>query len=134
MNLAGQIQQAVEEAALAATLAASDTLYSELVDRAPVGTGATRDSITIADPVYELGVFRLTASAGTPQALYSDQGTEPHEITPRGSGYPLRFFWESGPAGPGEYRYMRVNHPGQEATYWWSDTVDTWDDLLNELL
>lgn len=39
-------------------------------------------------------------------------GTADHIITPKGPGYPLRFFWQHGPRGPGEYRYMRVHHPG----------------------
>jgi len=40
------------------------------------------------------------------------QGTKPHTITPKGEGYPLRFFWERGPEGPGVYYYYSVQHPG----------------------
>ena len=45
-------------------------------------------------------------------------GTKPHEIPTGGApaqmakGYPLRFYWENGPNGPGVYRYWRVWHPG----------------------
>lgn len=38
-------------------------------------------------------------------------GTKPHPIDPHGD-YPLRFFWERGPNGPGIYYYMHVEHPG----------------------
>lgn len=46
------------------------------------------------------------------------EGTRPHLI-PRGGaaemlakGYPLRFYWEKGPAGPGIYYFWEVHHPG----------------------
>jgi hypothetical protein len=39
------------------------------------------------------------------------EGTRAHPIYPRGP-YPLRFFWERGPRGPGIYYYMHVEHPG----------------------
>lgn len=39
------------------------------------------------------------------------EGTKPHPIYPRGD-YPLRFFWERGPRGPGIYYYWSVSHPG----------------------
>ena len=45
-------------------------------------------------------------------------GTRPHEIPKGGSaaqlakGYPLRFYWEKGPNGPGIYHFWSVWHPG----------------------
>ncbi len=48
-------------------------------------------------------------------------GTGPHVIPKGGSaaqlakGYPLTFFWEKGPQGPGIYSYWSVHHPGTEA-------------------
>ena len=45
-------------------------------------------------------------------------GTRRHEIPIGGAaaqmakGYPLRFYWEKGPHGPGIYRYWSVQHPG----------------------
>lgn len=45
-------------------------------------------------------------------------GTRAHEIPTGGApaqmakGYPLRFYWEKGPRGPGIYRFWRVWHPG----------------------
>ena len=48
-------------------------------------------------------------------------GTVDHIIPVGGAGaqmakgYPLRFFWEKGPRGAGEYRYWSVHHPGTNA-------------------
>lgn len=49
-------------------------------------------------------------------------GTADH-IIPRGGsaaqkakGYPLRFFWQKGPRGPGMYSYWSVHHPGTNAS------------------
>ena len=48
-------------------------------------------------------------------------GTVDHIIPKGGSaaqiakGYPLRFFWEKGPKGPGMYAYWSVHHPGTNA-------------------
>ena len=45
-------------------------------------------------------------------------GSKPHVIPTGGAaaqlakGYPLRFFWQKGPQGPGVYRFWKVNHPG----------------------
>jgi hypothetical protein len=47
-------------------------------------------------------------------------GSRPHEIPRGGSaaqlakGYPLCFFWQHGPQGPGIYYYWSVQHPGTE--------------------
>jgi hypothetical protein len=46
------------------------------------------------------------------------KGTKEHVIPKGGSmaqlakGYPLRFFWESGPRGPDVYYFWSVTHPG----------------------
>jgi len=49
-------------------------------------------------------------------------GTADH-IIPRGGsaaqkakGYPLHFFWQKGPRGPGMYSYWQVHHPGTNAS------------------
>lgn len=48
----------------------------------------------------------------TPYLGYQLTGTRPHEIRPRGQGYPLRFFWEK----IGEnVAFYKVNHPGHKA-------------------
>lgn len=49
------------------------------------------------------------------------RGTHAHEIPTGGAaaqiakGYPLRFYWEKGPRGPGIYHFWRVWHPGTKA-------------------
>lgn len=61
-----------------------------------------------------------------PQAFYSNNLQPPHIIRSRGR-YPLRFWWENGPDGPGEYRFMSVNHPGNvnsRSLGWWDKTID----------
>lgn len=49
---------------------------------------------------------------------YIVKGTPDHDIPKGGSavqmakGYPLGFWWEKGPAGPGKYHFWSVHHPG----------------------
>jgi len=56
-------------------------------------------------------------------------GTDPHPIPKGGSaemmakGYPLRFYWEKGPRGPGIYRFWSVNHPGTDPNPFVDETV-----------
>ena len=38
-------------------------------------------------------------------------------------GYPLRFYWEKGPDGPGVYSFWSVEHPGYDPKEDWSDRV-----------
>jgi len=68
------------------------------------------------------------------------EGTRPHEI-PRGgaaaqlaTGYPLSFYWENGPRGPGVYHYWRVWHPGTKPNNFvervLSENRHRWDDAL----
>lgn len=88
-------------------------------ERQPTSEGGSSLSATIA----------YTA----PQAHYSNALMPPHIIRPRGRGYPLRFWWEDGPNGPGEYRYMKVMHPGNVYSRnlgWWDETVTAgnWSD------
>lgn len=55
---------------------------------------------------------RGVVSVGTQYWAAQEYGARPHEIRPKGKGYPLRFFW---------YRfgknvaYMKVDHPGNDA-------------------
>ena len=64
-----------------------------------------------------------------PQAFYSNNLQPRHWIPSRGR-YPLRFWWDNPPAelgGPGEYRFMRVDHPGNvnsRSLGWWDKTID----------
>lgn len=67
--------------------------------------------------------FRLRMLA--PLGWWIIEGTDAHEIKPRGP-YPLRFFWENGPDGPGEYRFMRVWHPGTQPNDFLGRAHDRW--------
>lgn len=51
-------------------------------------------------------------------------GSRAHWIESHGD-YPLRFFWENGPNGPGIYRFKRVWHPGTIPNPFVSLAVDT---------
>ena len=57
-----------------------------------------------------------------PQAIYSNDLMPPHVITPRRSGYPLRFMVSDGTV----VRTMLVNHPGNvnsASRGWWDNAV-----------
>ncbi len=64
----------------------------------------------------------------TPQPLgkFILEGTKPHEITPKGPGYPLRFFWEK--VGKVAYAY-RVWHPGTAPNPFIQRAVARWIPL-----
>lgn len=70
-------------------------------------------------------------------------GTRAHEIPTEGSaaqlakGYPLSFYWEKGPRGPGWYHFWSVQHPGTKPNDFIQRAIDQWDpsaaDALREL-
>jgi hypothetical protein len=78
--------------------------------RANVGvkTGELRSTIRTEDDGADVNVMAGRAGA-TPQLGYQMNGTSPHVIRPKGTGYPLRFFWEK--VGQ-NVAFMKVNHPG----------------------
>lgn len=95
-------------------------------DRVP---GQLRESITVSQHVTPGGPqFAGKVAAPVPQAVWTDQGTSPHEIVPIGSGYPLRFYWAQ--AGGIVFRW-RVNHPGNAPMNWWEPSVRlAWSQAL----
>jgi hypothetical protein len=114
---------------------AVDGMRDRVQDIAPVGEpdplGRPRSGPRLIDtffrnPVSVAGTtFRCTIGYTAPQAAYSNYLMPPHVIRPRGP-YPLRFYWDNGPDGPGEYRFMKVNHPGNvnsRSLGWWDKTV-----------
>lgn len=68
--------------------------------------------------------FELVAPQ--PLTKWIVEGTEPHDITPRGPGYPLRFFWANGPAGPRYYHFYRVRHPGTKPNPYLDRAHEAW--------
>lgn len=102
----------------------------------PTSTGAPgqlRDSINRSEaPTPGSTRFRAVVAAPVPQARYTDQGTEPHEIWPHGGqgrdGYPLRFYWIKKGGIVKSYGWHgqpmgMVEHPGNPARPWWRDAV-----------
>jgi hypothetical protein len=90
-------------------------------DEAPKDTGVFAEGI-YAEVVQTItGDWNSTIGVRGKHAFLLDYiigGTRPHEIPKGGSaaqlakGYPLRFYWERGPNGPGVYFYWSVQHPG----------------------
>lgn len=69
-------------------------------------------------------VIRYTA----PQADFTEHGTAPHEIRPKGPGYPLRFYWLRVNAWVSR---LSVQHPGSHVhDGWFSRACARWPDLL----
>lgn len=86
---------------------------SQQVDRRTVGNRLTT-------------TVRYTA----PQADFTEYGTAPHKIEPKGPGYPLRFWW---PKINGWAAFMVVNHPGSHKhDGWFSSTCRRWREFLRE--
>jgi hypothetical protein len=49
-------------------------------------------------------------------------------------GYPLRFYWEKGPRGPGVYFYWSVNHPGTDPDPFIDLAIESaWPEMAAEL-
>ena len=91
-------------------------------DEAPEKTGAFKKGIRFR--TFMRG-DRVGFTVSTPQPLgkWIIEGTKPHEITPKGPGYPLRFFWEK--LGKVVYTY-HVNHPGTKPNPFTQRALDRW--------
>ncbi len=90
-------------------------LLAMLREEAPGKSGAFAEKIRLR--VEELPDSDVRLEIGIPQPLggWIVEGTRPHTIRPKGPGYPLRFFWQRGPQGPGKYHFYSVRHPGTKA-------------------
>ena len=90
--------------------------------RASVGEYTTgRMASSITSRVWTTG-WHVQGRVGSdlPYAKFSDTGTTPHDITPRGPGYPLRFYWRKVGA---VVRFYKVSHPGQRSKGWLTDPL-----------
>lgn len=86
---------------------------------APFSKGDLYDSIQETRPSGGM-ILRAAIFSMSKVALFMDKGTKPHKIRPRGSGYPLKFYWPL-PKGPNAtVRFMEVNHPGTAARNFFS--------------
>jgi len=117
-------------------------VVSRLAKNAPKKTGTFARGITFR--TYDRGHATQMKAYATGEHGYLlkwiREGTKPHPIPRGGSaemmakGYPLRFYWEKGPAGPGIYRFWSVNHPGTKPNPFIEDTVAAVEqDVIAEL-
>jgi hypothetical protein len=106
----------------------------------PLGRGGSgirlKDTFVKSEPLTTVNLVSIDIGYTAPQAFYSNNLQPPHWIRPRRPGYPLRFWWDNGPQGPGEYRYMQVWHPGtvNANSLGWFDksvTQPNWATALN---
>jgi hypothetical protein len=117
----------IRDFALGVLQDASQALLDDLTDLAPVDTGELVDSAY--GPEIDAQGLSATIGFDAPQADWTDQGTPPHGE----DGNPtMTFFWQDGPNGSGVYTFQHVNHPGQEATHWFSDKVEEWDNYVQD--
>lgn len=67
------------------------------------------------------------------QTITTNFGARAHEIRPKGN-YPLRFKWPRNPGFPvdnlGRVSLWKVNHPGNAPSYWLTDTLKRWMDMV----
>jgi hypothetical protein len=69
------------------------------------------------------GAVGFTATVPQPLGRFIVKGTKAHSITPKGPGYPLRFYWPK--MGRVVYFY-HVNHPGTKANPFVGRAYDRW--------
>jgi hypothetical protein len=108
---------AARAAVIATPLARSD-------HRVPMDTGRLRRNTVFGQP--RVAGTRATVTARNPveYASFTDTGSPPHTIRPRGRV--LRF-----PSGGGVVFARYVNHPGTKGTRWWQPVLETaWDTAL----
>lgn len=78
-------------------------------DEAPKKTGEFARKITFRSFVSGVSSLGYTITEPDPLGRWIRLGTKPHKITPKGTGYPLAFYWAK--MGGMFYSYS-VNHPG----------------------
>lgn len=120
---------------------ARETL-KELQAQAPEKTGVFKDGLFFR--TYDRGHrMWIRFYAGGPHAFvlpFLLEGTRPHIIPTGGApaqlakGYPLRFWWEKGPAGPGVYHYWSVNHPGTDPDPFADRTAEIMEPRIRDRL
>jgi len=102
---------------------AGDLMLQALRHEAPRKTGKFADGFQVETrKTYTFDdMLRIEAKGEHAFLLnYIVKGTKAHEIPKGGAlaqmakGYPLRFYWENGPGGPGIYYFWSVMHPGTQ--------------------
>lgn len=109
------LEEAVRARGTELTTTASTTVLEETRQAAPVLTGATRDSIHI-DPFDEPTVVGFDITADTPQAGFTDKGTNGLYVIQAKNAKVLAFVGRGG-----EMVFRRfVTHPGIKAQNWFA--------------
>jgi hypothetical protein len=98
--------QAVERATKAAVVKAKEGRFK---DR----TGNLRAHIFPTIEGWSGSTFWARVTSPDKYAKFVEYPTAPHEIVPKGPGYPLH--WVGGKYGPGDHYAYKVQHPGTSA-------------------
>jgi hypothetical protein len=124
-------------------------LETKLRQAAPRKTGIFADGITSSPSEDAFGITTVNVESRGAHAIVGGryklhelirQGTKPHAIPTGGAaaqvakGYPLGFYWENGPKGPGKYHFWSVWHPGTKPNPFVKQTVYENMDRYRELL
>lgn len=111
----GLRQKITTRAGQAQVLAAAD-MRTRYRRAAPHKSGDTQESVDVINFSATPTELRFTAVATTPQAKWTDEGTQPHVIRPRNKKA-LRFRYR------GRIVFAKVvHHPGNKATRWFRNT------------
>jgi hypothetical protein len=106
-----------------------EDLNAGVPDSGESGPRKLRDALTVSTQTTETG-FTTELAYPVDKALWLEEGTEPHEIMPRGPGYPLSFYW---PRLGRVAHYMRVMHPGSNKHVgWFSRRIAHWSAFLDQ--
>lgn len=102
--------------------AAGEVVLDQTRGQAPRLTGELFESIH-AEAFDDGDTLGVDISADAPQALWTDEGTQPHVIT-ASPGKVLAFYWRE--VG-GTVFAKSVNHPGNRAQNWFREPMaDRW--------
>lgn len=102
---------------------ASDAVMADLMEAAPQGQSG---ELIASARGPEIEGLSAVVAFDSPHADWTNEGTAPHPIDPVEASA-LTFFWDKVGA---VVSFQHVDHPGQEATHWFDDITDAWDDYV----
>lgn len=97
-------------------------------NKGKTGTGEKGYGANLAQSIKKMnyGQTGFVVIVNSEYGVYVDQGTKPHIITPKNKRF-LAFQTRDG----GWVRTQRVNHPGQKATYFFTNAVKDGDSIAD---
>lgn len=108
------LRQQIQTRSARAHVIASGRMKTRYRQAAPYKSGDTQESVDVVNFSATSRELACTAVATTPQAEWTDKGTDPHEIRPNAKKA-LRFRYR------GRIVFAKVvNHPGNKGTGWFS--------------